>query len=73
MVKLDQALLVQARRLTNGANVHRVNNLVFCYQEAVRARQEGRPYRPQFETNLREFIAEASMIERTHASVQHIR
>jgi hypothetical protein len=64
MVELDQTLLADARRLRHGANVHNVNTLIFCYQEAILAEHEGRPYRASFERSLRDFVSQALLIER---------
>jgi hypothetical protein len=64
MVEVDQTLLATARRLCHGANVHNINTLIYCYQEAILAEHEGRPYRASFEKRLREFVSQALVIER---------
>ena len=64
MVKVDQTLLADARRLCHGANVHNINTLIYCYQEAILAEHDGRPYRASFEIRLREFVSQALVIER---------
>ena len=72
MVELDHTLLGNVRRLTTGANVHRLKTLIFCYEEAIHAQVAGHPYRPMFETLLREFVSEALKIQaarRTAAGV----
>jgi len=53
---VDFALIDAARRLTTGANVHRINILVICYEEAVRKRNQGGAYRPEFEIALKDFV-----------------
>jgi hypothetical protein len=35
MVRLDHQLLFAARKLFNGANVHRLKELIFAYEQAV--------------------------------------
>jgi len=59
MVELDEDLLANARRLFNGANVHHLKTLIFCYEEAIRAQNDGQPYRGRFENSLRKFVAES--------------
>ena len=64
MVEIDLTLLTAARRLCHGANVHRINTLIYCYREAILAEHEGRPYREGFEKSLREFVSKALECER---------
>jgi hypothetical protein len=64
MVEMDHTLLADARRLSHGANVHTINTLIYCYQEAILAEHEGRPYRSSFERRLREFVSQALVIDR---------
>ena len=40
-ISLDQRLLHEARRLINGANVHRLMGLVFAYELSVSVHNEG--------------------------------
>jgi hypothetical protein len=44
MVELDHTLLADARRVSYAANVDRLNALIFCYREAVRAQLDGRAF-----------------------------
>jgi hypothetical protein len=53
---VDIGLITKARQLTTGANVHRIHVLVICYEEAVRKRNQGGAYRPEFEKALRDFV-----------------
>jgi hypothetical protein len=61
MVQLDHQLIFQARRLTTGANVHKLNTLVFQYQQTVALHNAGhvryRIYRDVFEKTLRAMVA----------------
>jgi hypothetical protein len=63
MVRLDHQLIFQARRLTTGANVHRLNTLLFQYQHTVALHNAGhiryRVYADEFEKTLRALIASA--------------
>jgi len=56
MVQLDTQLILDGVRFSTGANVHRIKEWIFYYEEAVRQSQEGRPYRPRFEKLLRSFV-----------------
>ena len=53
---VDLALIALARKLTTGANVHRIHVLIICYEEAVRKRNQGGTYRREFEKALRDFV-----------------
>jgi hypothetical protein len=60
VVCLDRELIFRARRLTTGANVHKINTLLFQYQQAVALHNEGhakyRSYPDVFERKLRELV-----------------
>jgi len=58
MIALDQTLLHQASRLTTGANVHRVKELMLAYEFAVSLHNGGqhKVYETRFERELREFV-----------------
>jgi hypothetical protein len=51
MDDLDYDLLHRVQQLTDGANVHKVNNWLFCYQQL-----QGLA-RARYEKLLREFVA----------------
>jgi hypothetical protein len=53
---VDFALIGAARRLTTGADVHRINILIICYEEAVRKHNQGGAYRREFEIALKDFV-----------------
>ena len=59
MVLLDHSLINRARRLMTGANVHRVEELISAYEQAVMLHNEGSPgdviYQGQYENDLRRF------------------
>ena len=61
MVELDLVLLHQARTLINAANVHRVKELLFAYEQAVSLHNARWPshlrYQNESELDLREFVA----------------
>jgi hypothetical protein len=63
MVSLDRDLIFTARRLTTGANIHRLNTLLFQYEQAVRLHNRGHhkfhPYPDVFEQRLRAFLERA--------------
>jgi hypothetical protein len=60
MVELDRGLLVEARRLTKGANVHRLKEMIFAYEQAVDLHTRQRPghqiYRIKSELVLRRYV-----------------
>ena len=59
---LDHQLLFEARRLITGANVHRMKELIFAYEQAIdlynRAWPTHRKYQPEHEARLRSYVAE---------------
>ena len=61
MVELDHQLVYEARRLINGANVHRVKEMIFVYEQAVSLHNAGWPAPnlcvAAYEKKLREFVA----------------
>jgi hypothetical protein len=62
MVKLDHALIQRARSLVTRANIDRIKEMVFIYEEAVRLHNMGAPnnalYQTQYEQELRKFVEE---------------
>jgi hypothetical protein len=60
-VSLDYSLITAARRFINGANVHRVKQLIFVYEQAVVLHNVGWPahriYQDKHERALRDFVA----------------
>jgi hypothetical protein len=68
MVQLDHQLILQAIRLTTGANVHKMNTLIFQYQQTVALHNAGRVrvYRDNIEKMLRALVASAQGITAAH-------
>lgn len=65
---IDNQLVFAARRLITGANAHRINTLIFQYEQSVAILNGGRNPRidPQkFERSLRDWVA--SELSRTKA------
>jgi hypothetical protein len=60
MVQLDMQLLFDARRLFNGANVHRLKEMIFAYEQAVDLHNHQQPkheiYQMQSELRLRKYV-----------------
>ena len=60
MVYLDHQLLDYARRLANGANVHRITEMIVAYEQAVDLHNRQCPdhevYRIQSEARLRVYV-----------------
>jgi hypothetical protein len=60
MIELDPLLIYEARRLITGANVHRLKQMIFLYEQAVLLYNERWPrheaYQPEYEFALREFV-----------------
>jgi hypothetical protein len=60
MVQLDYQLLYDARRQITGANVHRVKEMIFVYEQAVDLHNHSwgshRTYQSQHETRLRCYV-----------------
>jgi hypothetical protein len=58
MVQLDYGLIHRARRLTTGANVHRVKQMILSYEQAVLLHNDGwhTIYQEQREKELRQFV-----------------
>jgi hypothetical protein len=59
MVHLDHRLISRSQSLITGANVHRLKQMIFAYQQAVLLHNEGWPghalYHAQYENALRQF------------------
>jgi hypothetical protein len=58
MVQLDHGLIWRARSVTTGANVHRVKQMIFVYEQAVLLHNDGlhAVYQDQHEKELRQFV-----------------
>jgi hypothetical protein len=69
VISLDQALLNEARRLITGANVHRVKEQIFAYEQAVMLHNKGwamhkiQSYDPTAEIELRRHVLKGKMQE----------
>jgi hypothetical protein len=61
MVLLDHSLIYSAQRITTGANIHRVGNLLFAYEQAVALHNGGykghKEYQRKHEDLLRQYVA----------------
>ena len=62
MVQLDHQLLYQARQIITGANVHRMKEMIFAYEQAVdlhnRAWPRHETYKIKSELQLRKYVLE---------------
>jgi hypothetical protein len=60
IVELDHRLLYEARRLMTGANVHRLQEMIFVYVQAVDLHNRDWPshhqYQPEHEVRLRRYV-----------------
>jgi hypothetical protein len=65
-IHLDQQLIASAHRITTGANIHHVKQLIFAYEQAVGLHNCGWPthrvYRREHENALRQFVANESQL-----------
>jgi hypothetical protein len=63
MILLDRQLLFEARHFITGANVHRVKEMIFAYEQAVELHNHNWPthreYHTACEEALREFVFES--------------
>jgi len=62
-MEVDRQLVLAARRLINGANVHRINTLIFQYEVSVAMRNKGKGVKVdpwEFERRLRAIVYEKS-------------
>jgi hypothetical protein len=61
MVHLDLDLIAEAQRMANGANIHRIKQLVFAYEQAVLLHNSCWPahdiYHSECEQDLRRYLA----------------
>ena len=62
MIQLDHQLVRNAERILNGANVHRLKEMIFAYQQAVDLHNRQWPkhevYQIQSEAQLRRYVRE---------------
>jgi hypothetical protein len=73
MVELNHTLIHKARRVITGANIHRVKNLIFRYEQAVILHNTGhkchKKYQRHYEDLLRQYVSTAlagvPLVERT--------
>ena len=60
-IHLDPQLIASARRITTGANIHHIKQLIFVYEQAVSLHNSGWPthrvYQLEHETALRQLVA----------------
>jgi hypothetical protein len=69
-MEVDRQLVFAARRLITGANVHRINTLIFQYEMAVRISNDDRTRglemdARRYELKLREIVWQASCPSRS--------
>lgn len=72
---LDHQLIFEARRLITGANVHRMKELIFAYEQAIdlhnRAWPAHRKYRREHEVRLRSYGCLAHSVNDAEHLAQH--
>jgi hypothetical protein len=58
MIRLNHDLIRSARHFTTGANVHRVNEMIFVYEQAVLLHNKALhpTYQAEHERKLRKFV-----------------
>jgi hypothetical protein len=64
-MEVDRQLVFAARRLITGANVHRINTLIFQYELAVAMMNDGKTGAPkldpyEYERRLRAIVVKAT-------------
>jgi hypothetical protein len=61
MILLDHLLLAEARKAVTGANIHRIRQMIFAYEQAVALHNARWPayrtYQKQYELELRKLVA----------------
>jgi hypothetical protein len=67
-MEVDRRLLFAARRLVTGANVHRINTLIFQYEMAVKISNDNNTHglerqAREYERQLRRLIAQERMAQ----------
>ena len=69
---LDTRLIATAKQFITGANVHRVKQMIFLYEQAVCLHNGGWPshrtYQREYEAMLREFILQESLLRSKFAA-----
>jgi hypothetical protein len=65
-MEVDRQLIFAARRLITGANVHRINTLIFHYEMAVRLNNVDRTHRlewqvKEYERRLRQVVQDGGL------------
>jgi hypothetical protein len=77
MIKFNQQLLFAARRLMTGANVHRLKELIFAYEQAVYLHNRQWPphmiYQSESENRLRRYVAKVERQLSEQSRVQSIK
>jgi hypothetical protein len=62
MIALDHSLLADARKAATDANIHRIRQMIFAYEQAVILHNTGQPahsiYQDRYEMDLRRFVAQ---------------
>ena len=70
-VSLDNALIAATRRFITGANVHRVAQMIFVYEQAVSLHNVAWPshrvYQPEHEQALRNFIVQERILRSNYS------
>jgi hypothetical protein len=76
-INLDQQLIASARRITTGANIHHIKQLVFVYEQAVSLHNCGWPthevYQSEHENALRQFVAKELQLGRSSKNRSGVR
>jgi len=66
MFEVDRALIVQARRYINGANVHYVKSWIFCYETSL----PNSPRRERYEALLRDVVRSKALLQYSRSVVE---
>jgi hypothetical protein len=76
MIQLEHYLLFEARRLMTGADVHRMKEMIFAYEQAVELHNSDHPshrrYQPEHESLLRCYVVER-LIEKIDRQIRPAR
>jgi hypothetical protein len=65
-MEVDRQLIFAARRLITGANVHRINTLIFQYEMAVRISKDDKTHRlewqvKEYERRLKQVVQDGGL------------
>src|SRR5215475_562699 len=74
MIDLDHQLIFEARRLMTGADVHRIKEMIFAYEQAVELHNRAfhHRYQPEHEATLRSYVVRRRL-EELDRCIAHVR